>query len=154
MVKHLQALWIVKDCGIVLYYKNNVVNIDNLFFGGLMGTLSDLVNITIFETVNMVRLDKYQLHFISRKILNDIHKLTFIGLFPIKKHTYQFIRDKRFSKEIGYIMTLFFSLYSEEDIQEWDFNINRFNEFSEYLIPVREKLAVFIDLHWPHPQYR
>jgi len=135
MIKYIKALWIFKDLGVLLYQKNDIIEVDDIILAGIMGALFTAVKSTFSESVKTITLDNSQLQLISKKIIRGEEEVTviFMGLYPIKKHTlkiFQLIKEKKCSKELYAILTQFFSRYSEDEILDWDYDANKFDEFS------------------------
>ena len=133
MIKYIKALWIFKDLGVLLYQKNDIIEVDDIILAGIMGALFTAVKSTFSESVKKITLDNSQLQLISKKIIRGEEvTVIFMGLYPIKKHTlkiFQLTKEKKCSKELYAIMTKFFSRYSEDEILDWDYDANKFDGF-------------------------
>ena len=156
MIKHLQAFWVLKDCGIVLFYENEVLGVDDLLFGGLMSAFSHIIEIEFLDTLRVLRFGNYQLRFHFKDVSNGKHKLIFIGLYLEKYYSFTILRKMReeiYAQEFKRVVELFRDSYSDETIENWDYDVNRFNGFSQNLKPRAEYLADFIEMHWPQNQH-
>ncbi len=134
MIKYIKALWIFKDLGVLLYQKNDIIEVDDTILAGIMGALFTAVKSTFSESVKTITLDNSQLQLISKKIIRGEEEVMviFMGLYPIKKYTlkiFQLIKEKKCSKELYAILTRFFSRYSEDEILDWDYDANKFDGF-------------------------
>jgi len=134
MLKYIKALWIFKDLGVLLYQKNDIIEVDDIILAGIMGALFTAVKSTFSESVKTITLDNSQLQLISKKIIRGEEEATviFMGLYPIKKYTlkiFQLTKEKKGFRELYAVMKNFFLQYSEDEILDWDHDARKFDGF-------------------------
>lgn len=148
MIKYLQDLWILKEYGLILFSKIRHHNTDDQCLGGLTSALYSFTQTGLHETLLRFTTNKFEY-----KILEK-HELLFVGTFLTKT------KDKVAFSELNHIAEKFFEKYSEENIRNWDYNVNKFSEFKhevmtrkEWLKARNELLGRKIDQMWNHGQY-
>ncbi len=121
MVKNLLDLWILKDCGIIIFSKVNNPIFDDQCLAGIISALSYFVKSKLCETLTHFSTDKFQYNLIRK------HNILFVGRFS------RFTGQKLILQELNYIADQFFIRYPKQILDRWDYNINRFAAFQEAL---------------------
>lgn len=135
MIKHLIDLWILKDCGIVIFSRSGPEAPDDQCLGGLMSAFYCFTKTEFRETLFRFTTDKYQYYIIQQ------HEIMFVGRFPRSKT----FKEKIILKELKNIGKKFFERYSKKEIDNWDFNVNKFADFEKEIKIKSEVLGDYIN---------
>ena len=127
MVRYLVDLWIIKNSGSLLFGKTVIKNLDNGLIAGLISalfTFADELGETLFRFIT----DKYQ-YFISEHVTPRFATL-FVTRFPQNSS----ISKGEVLKELNAVEERFFERYSIEEIEDWDYDMNKFVDFGNDII--------------------
>jgi len=138
MIKHLRDLWILKDCGILIFSKVQHHHTDDQCLGGLTSALYYFTQKGLHEKLERFTTDKHEY------ILVEKEHLLFLATFPPK------IRDKTALHELHFVADKFLKNYPKDIIEEWDHNMNLFIDFDKVIRPKSEILGEFISTLWNH----
>ena len=132
VIKYLEDLWILKDCGIIIFSKVRTHAIDDQCLGGLTSALYYFARQGLHETLLRFTTDKFEYKVIERE------DLLFVATFPAKT------KERVALNELEYIADRFLELYPKEVVEGWDHNMSRFLGFQEEVMTKKEKLGDFI----------
>ena len=127
MVRHLADLWIIKNSGSLLFDRTVIKNLDNELIAGLISalfTFADELGETLFRFIT----DKYQ-YFICEHVLPR-----FIILFVTRFPQNSSISKSEALKELKAVEERFFEIYTIEEIEDWNFDKNKFADFENDII--------------------
>ncbi len=138
MIKHLRDLWILKDCGIILFSRVKDHETDDQCLGGLTSALYYFAHKGLHEKLQRFTTDKFEYKLVEKE------DLLFFGTFPPK------VRDKPALRELLFIADRFTKKYPKEIFEQWDHNINMFIDFEREVKPRNEIIGDCIDRLWDH----
>ncbi len=138
VVKHLNDLWVLKEHGLVIFNKTQPNDPDEVCFGGLIGALYGLTKTELQDPLFRFTTQHHQYYLIEK------NELLFVGRLPRQK-TY---KEKRISKELEYVGNKFFELYSKKEIEDWDYDINKFRNFKHVIRNSKKIIGERLDKLW------
>lgn len=125
LIFDLDELWILTKGGIVLFRKIDQDVIEEQLFGALMSALS-----TFSENLSEGGLKSFSFSDKTYTLIKE-NNFIFVGSHAKKK------KEKKISKELKYIATIFFSSYPNDLLQNimnnWDGDVNVFSDFENFL---------------------
>lgn len=138
MIKHLIDLWVLKEYGLVIFNKTKPYDPDDQCFGGLTSALYGLTKNELHDPLFRFTTQHHQYYLIEK------NEILFVGRFPRHK-TY---KEKKILKELEHVGNKFFECYSKEEIEDWDYDVNRFSDFKDIIKTKNEIIGEFIDKLW------
>ncbi|MFX1363533.1 MAG: hypothetical protein ACFFCE_10975 [Promethearchaeota archaeon] len=132
--------WIIQEgSGILLYKKNGQNSIQDNYVGELLSAFYSLSHFIFRTALQSIKIDNFKLNIIRRR------KLFFVSICPGR------MKRQKIVRRLFTIATYFCSLYSEEEIENWDHNIMKFHNFDkEVKIHKAQIIGDFINKLWTH----